>query len=163
MLWNAPTEKNLANGALERKPWDVGNQLWAGARLKQSDYYEPILGIIFLRFAVMHLSARRAVLEKTEASSRRESKADTPTAYQAEGVLFLASGARFGDQLRLPEGADIGEALNEVMKTIERDNPQMTGVLPKGYRSSIPVCSASCCCQCCVRKPPNVIYGTFSN
>lgn len=134
MLWTAPTEKNLANDTLERKLWDAANQLWAGAGLKQSDYSEPILGLIFLRFAEVRFSARRAVLEKAGASSRRGSKADEPTSYHAEGVLFLASGARFAELLQLPEGADIGKALNEAMKTIERDNPQMAGVLPKGYQ-----------------------------
>lgn len=62
----------------------------------------------------------------------RGSKVDDPTAYHAEGVLFLASGARFAELLQLPEGTDIGKALNEAMKVIERDNPQMAGVLPKG-------------------------------
>lgn len=125
MLWTAPTEKNLANDTLERKLWDAANQLWTGAGLKQSDYSEPILGLIFLRFAEVHFSARRAVLEKAGASSCRGSKADEPASYHAEGVLFLASNARFAELLQLPEGADIGKALNEAMKTIERDNPQM--------------------------------------
>ncbi|MCB1208417.1 MAG: SAM-dependent DNA methyltransferase, partial [Verrucomicrobiales bacterium] len=134
MQWIAPTEKNLANDTLERKLWDAANQLWAGAGLKQSDYSEPILGLIFLRFAEVRFSARRAELEKTGASARRGSKVDDPTAYHAEGVLFLASGARFAELLQLPEGTDIGKALNEAMKVIERDNPQMAGVLPKGYQ-----------------------------
>jgi len=135
MQWIAPTEKNLATDTLERKLWDAANQLWAGAGLKQSDYSEPILGLIFLRFAEVRFTARRAELEKAGASARRGSKVDDPTAYHAEGVLFLASGARFAELLQLPEGTDIGKALNEAMKVIERDNPQMAGVLPKGYQA----------------------------
>lgn len=134
MIWIAPTEKDTATDTLEKRLWSAANQLWAGAGLKQSDYSEPILGLIFLRFAEVRFSARRAELEKAGASARRGSKVDDPTAYHAEGVLFLASGARFADLLQLPEGTDIGKALNEAMKVIERDNPQMAGVLPKGYQ-----------------------------
>jgi type I restriction enzyme M protein len=134
MQWIAPTEKDLATDTLEKRLWSAANQLWAGAGLKQSDYSEPILGLIFLRFAEVRFSARRAELEKAGASARRGSKVDDPTAYHAEGVLFLASGARFAELLQLPEGTDIGKAVNEAMKAIERDNPHMAGVLPKGYQ-----------------------------
>ncbi len=134
MIWTAPSEKDLATDTLEKRLWSAANQLWAGAGLKQSDYSEPILGLIFLRFAEVRFSARRTELEKAGASARRGSKVDDPTAYHAEGVLFLASGARFAELLQLPEGTDIGKAVNEAMKAIERDNPHMAGVLPKGYQ-----------------------------
>jgi type I restriction enzyme M protein len=134
MQWIAPTEKDTATDTLEKRLWSAANQLWAGAGLKQSDYSEPILGLIFLRFAEVRFGALRAELEKAGASARRGSKVDDPTAYHAEGVLFLDAGARFAELLQLPEGTDIGKALNEAMKVIERDNPQMAGVLPKGYQ-----------------------------
>jgi len=145
MQWIAPTEKDTATDTLEKRLWSAANQLWAGAGLKQSDYSEPILGLIFLRFAEVRFSARRAALlpspsgrgtegEGAVTSSRRGNRAEDPTAYHSEGVLFLASGARFAELLQLPEGTDIGKALNEAMKVIERDNPQMAGVLPKGYQ-----------------------------
>lgn len=134
MQWIAPTEKDTATDTLEKRLWAAANQLWAGAGLKQSDYSEPILGLIFLRFAEVRFGALRAELEKAGASARRGSKVEDPTAYHAEGVLFLDAGARFAELLQLPEGTDIGKALNEAMKVIERDNPQMAGVLPKGYQ-----------------------------
>ena len=144
MQWIAPTEKDTATDTLEKRLWAAANQLWAGAGLKQSDYSEPILGLIFLRFAEVRFNARRAALlpspsgrgqgEGAVTSSRRGNRAEDPTAYHAEGVLFLAAGARFAELLQLPEGTDIGKALNEAMKVIERDNPQMAGVLPKGYQ-----------------------------
>lgn len=151
MIWIAPTEKDTATDTLEKRLWAAANQLWAGAGLKQSDYSEPILGLIFLRFAEVRFNARRAELsghpspqsspsgrggegEGAVTSSRRGNRAEDPTAYHAEGVLFLDAGARFAELLQLPEGTDIGKALNEAMKVIERDNPQMAGVLPKGYQ-----------------------------
>jgi type I restriction enzyme M protein len=83
MQWIAPPEKDLASDTLEKKLWSAANQLWAGAGLKQSDYSEPILGLIFLRFAEVRFLARRAVVETGSVSSRRGSKVEDPTAYHA--------------------------------------------------------------------------------
>jgi len=134
MQWIAPSEKDTATDTLEKRLWAAANQLWAGAGLKQSDYSEPILGLIFLRFAEVRFMGRRAELEKTSASSRRGSKVDDPASYIEQNVLYLPAGARFAELLQLPEGTDIGKAVNEAMKAIERDNPHMAGVLPKGYQ-----------------------------
>jgi type I restriction enzyme M protein len=134
MQWIAPSEKDTATDTLEKRLWSAANQLWAGAGLKQSDYSEPILGLIFLRFAEVRFMGRRAELEKTSASSRRGSKVDDPASYIEQNVLYLPAGARFAELLQLPEGTDIGKAVNEAMKAIERDNPHMAGVLPKGYQ-----------------------------
>jgi type I restriction enzyme M protein len=74
MLWVAPSEKDADASTLEKRLWDAANQLWAGAGLKQSEYSEPILGLIFLRFAEVRFIVQRAKLEKAGASSRRGSR-----------------------------------------------------------------------------------------
>ena len=114
--------------------WDAANQLWAGAGLKQSEYSEPVLGLIFLRFAEVRFSAQRAKLEQTSSSSRRGSRLDEPAAYHADGILYLPAASRFDHLLNLPEGTNIGQTVNDAMRAIERDNPHMAGVLPKGYQ-----------------------------
>jgi type I restriction enzyme M protein len=72
-------------------------------------------------------------LETSSASSRRGSRVDDPTAYQAEGVLFLPATSRFDYLLSLPEASDIGAKVNEAMRDIEKNNSQLSGVLPKTY------------------------------
>lgn len=67
MQWIAPSEKDLATDTLEKRLWSAANQLWAGAGLKQSDYSEPILGLIFLRFAEVRFNAD-FINEKTKRS-----------------------------------------------------------------------------------------------
>jgi type I restriction enzyme M protein len=67
-----------------------------------------------------------------QASGRRKiSKTD----YQARGVLYIPDKARFGRLLDLPEGTDIGMAINEAMKAIEAENEDLKGVLPKTYNA----------------------------
>src|SRR6266852_1987478 len=133
MHWIAPSEKDAANGTLEKRLWDAADQFRANSGLTAAQYSQPVLGLIFLRFAEVRFAAQRAKLDKTSASSRRGSRLDDPGAYHAEGVLYLTPEARFDHLLALPEGADVGKAVNDAMRDIEKHNPQLVGVLPKTY------------------------------
>ena len=134
MIWIAPSEKDQAAGTLENRLWGAADQLRANSGLTSAQYSQPVLGLIFLRFAEIRFVARRAVLEKKAVGGRRGSRLDEPDAYQAEGVLYLTPNARFDHLLRLAEGKDVGKALNEAMREIEKHNPQLAGVLPKTYQ-----------------------------
>ena len=109
----------------------AADELRANSGLTSAQYSQPVLGLIFLRFAEVRFLTQLAVLEKQAAGGRRGSRVDDPTAYQAEGILYLTPPARFDYILRLPEGSDVGKAVNKAMRDIEAKNPQLTGVLPK--------------------------------
>jgi type I restriction enzyme M protein len=47
--------------------------------------------------------------------------------------MYVPEEARFGRLLRLPEGEDIGRAINEAMRAIEAENEELRDVLPKNY------------------------------
>jgi type I restriction enzyme M protein len=134
MKWIAPPKKDDDNGTLEKRLWDAADQFRANSGLTAQQYSQPVLGLIFLRFAeVRFLACRAALGKKSSGSSRRGSRLDDPAAYHAEGVLFLAPNARFDYLLKLPEGTNAGKAVNEAMRDIEKQNPQLAGVLPKTY------------------------------
>jgi type I restriction enzyme M protein len=133
LRWIAPAEKDATTASLEQGLWDAADQFRANSGLKAQEYSGPILGLIFLRFADVRFAAQRAKLEKAGASSRRGSRVDELAAYHAEGVLYLAPEARFEHLLTLPEAADIGAKVNAAMRDIEKQNPQLAGVLPKTY------------------------------
>lgn len=140
MKWVAPTEKNEAQSALEKRLWDAADQLRANSKLTSAQYSQPVLGLIFLRFADARFSARRTELEKNASeSSRRASPVDDPAAYHAERVVFLPEGSRYDELLEFPEGGrggkTLGQAVNDAMTAIERENPQLAGVLPRGYQT----------------------------
>ena len=135
MRWVAPTEKDEANHQLEKRLWAAADQFRANSGLKAGEYSGPVLGLIFLRFAEARFAKRRAELEKAGASPRRgNSRIDDPKAYMAEGVLYLTPSARFEHLLRLPEGGNVGRAVNEAVADIEKHNPQLAGVLPRNYQ-----------------------------
>lgn len=133
MQWIAPSEKDAATDALEKRLWDAADQLRANSGLNAAQYSTPVLGLIFLRFADVRFAKIRAGLEKMASSSRRGSRVDEPAAYHAEGVLYLTPNARFETLLHLPEGSNAGKTINEAMRDIEKHNPQLAGVLPKTY------------------------------
>jgi type I restriction enzyme M protein len=133
MKWVAPSEKDTASDTLEKRLWAAADQLRANSKLTSAQYSQPVLGLIFLRFAEVRFAVQRTKLEKAAGSSRRGSRIDEAAAYHAEGVLYLRAKARYDHLLTLPEGSDVGQAVNEAMRDIEKQNPQLAGVLPKSY------------------------------
>jgi len=131
--WVAPSAKDSATATLEKRLWDAADQLRANSGLSPQQYSGPVLGLIFLRFAEVRFAKRRSELEKQAAGGRRGSRVDDPNAYTAEGIIFLTPEARFDFLLKLPEGVNVGSKVNDTMRAVERDNPQLAGVLPKTY------------------------------
>ena len=58
MKWIAPTERDVANNTLERNLWDAADQFRANSGLTSAQYSQPILGLIFLRFAEARFTIR---------------------------------------------------------------------------------------------------------
>ena len=133
MIWVAPSEKDHDSEALEKRLWAAADQLRANSGLTSQQYSQPVLGLIFLRFAEVRFSVRRSDLEKAASSSRRGSRVDEPSAYHAEGVLYLSPNARFDYLLALPEWEAVGKALSDAIRDIEKNNPSLASVLPKTY------------------------------
>jgi type I restriction enzyme M protein len=116
---------------IEKKLWSSADELRANSNLKASEYSVPVLGLIFLRFADARFSqVERELAAALPVGSRRAvGKSD----YQARGVMYLPPQARYGYLLKLPEGENIGQAINEAMHAIEAENDELKGVLPKSY------------------------------
>ena len=47
MHWIAPSEKDTANEALEKRLWNAADQLRANSGLTSAQYSQPVLGLIF--------------------------------------------------------------------------------------------------------------------
>lgn len=123
---------NKNNGELEKKLWQAADNLRANSKLKSHEYSVPVLGLIFLRFVDSKFTKVEKELKERYAGSR-SGGALMPEHFQAEGVMYLPEEARYSYLLNLPESADIGKAINEAMKLIEKFNKELEGVLPKTY------------------------------
>jgi len=115
---------------LEDRLWDAADQLRANSHLKSSEYSIPVLGLIFLRYADVKFAHADEQLKAKFANKRRSITRDD---YQELSVVYLPEKARWNHLLHLPEGADIGKALNDAMTDIEKENEDLRGILPKNY------------------------------
>ena len=81
MQWIAPSERAPMPRRWNRL-WAAADQLRANSGLTSVQYSQPVLGLIFLRFAEVRFQTRLAALEKQATGGRRGSRVDDPTAYQ---------------------------------------------------------------------------------
>jgi type I restriction enzyme M protein len=100
---------------IENRLWDTADELRANSNLKASEFANPVLGLIFLRYADFKFTTAEEKLKK-QATGRRSIGPDD---YIAECGLYLPDQSRFSALLQLPEGSDIGRAVNDAMREIE--------------------------------------------
>jgi len=117
------------HSAAEKRLWEAADQFRANSDLKSSEYAVPVLGLIFLRYADHRFTHAEKELVGKGSGRRKIGKED----YQAKGVMYLPPKARFSYLLALPEGENIGKAINEAMKAVEAENVDLKGVLPRTY------------------------------
>jgi len=127
---------------LENRLWEAADHMRANSPLRLNEFAEPVLGLIFLKFAgVRHNIVAEEIAEerkkKTKSHSGASVSRERPVSsadYHARGVLFVPEKARFSYLIELPEGADMGKAVNDAMKEIEAENKELVGILPKTFQ-----------------------------
>jgi type I restriction enzyme M protein len=107
----------------------AANQLWTNSNLRPDQYAQPVLALIALR----QMEAKFEVVHAELAPKYKGRLKTAPADYQARGAVFLPENARFSRLLALPGNADLGTELNAAMKAIADANPDLAGVLPRGY------------------------------
>lgn len=117
------------NSELEKKLWNAADELRANSNLTSNQYSTPVLGLIFLKYADARFAAAKNELDKKDTGRRKISKID----YQERGVMYLPEEARFSRLIELPEGSNIGKAINDAMRAVEEENDDLKDVLPKTY------------------------------
>jgi len=127
---------------LENRLWEAADHMRANSPLRLNEFAEPVLGLIFLKFAgVKHSKTEKEVAEerkkKTKSHGGASVSRERPVSsadYHARGVLFVPEKARFSYLIELPEGTDMGRAVNDAMKEIEAENKELAGILPKTFQ-----------------------------
>ena len=117
-------------GVVESRLWAAADQLWANSNLKPSEYSTPVLGLIFLRYADHRFTEAEKKIGPIGTAKPGGRRAVSKADYQAQGVLALPKDARFSVLQKLPEAADLAQAVNNAMKAIEAENEELKDVLP---------------------------------
>ncbi|MDR3478589.1 MAG: class I SAM-dependent DNA methyltransferase [Gammaproteobacteria bacterium] len=119
---------------LQEKLWASAQQLRANGSLKLNEISEPILGLIFLKFAdVRFKRVKKNIVAEQSATYSVRSRPVTPDHYKAQGVLYIPERSTYSYLMNLSEGENLGKAINEAMKTIEEQNRELAGILPQNY------------------------------
>ena len=83
----------------ERTLWSTADTLWANTGLKPSEYAEPVLSLVFLRFADVRFAQRTAEIMK-----KPPRMGVKPSHYHEVRVPFLPERARYDWLLQVPAG-----------------------------------------------------------
>lgn len=120
---------------LQERLWAAAEHLRANGSIKLNEMSEPILGLIFLKFAEVRFNKAKKELEQASSPKVGRVRAINSDDYKAHGVLYIPKEATFSYLLSLPESSDLGKAIDDAMASIEKENQELAGVLPTNYRS----------------------------
>lgn len=106
--------------------------LRAGAHLAANKYGQPILGLIFLRYADVLFKQHKEKIDQEyeQFKGTRMEKAYKDIAIEQCG-FFLPECAYFDYINNAPDDANKAVLVKNAMEAIEKENPTMAGVLPK--------------------------------
>ncbi|WP_318244825.1 type I restriction-modification system subunit M [Microbacterium pullorum] len=110
--------------------WTAADELRANSKLTPGQYRDPVLGLVFLAYAENRFEEVRGEVEANRSTRNPAQPAD----YKAKSVLYVPEESRLTRIVELPEGEDIGKAVDEAIKAIEAANPELKDILPRGYQ-----------------------------
>src|SRR5688572_3982187 len=120
---------------LESDLWEAADNLRANSKLTSSDYFMPVLGVIFLRHAANRFDDAQRQIESDQATGRMPKRKVLPADYIARRSLFLPAQARYDSIMEKAavSGTDLPKLVTEAMTAIEAVFEPLRGVLPKDY------------------------------
>jgi len=119
---------------LESRLWEAADQLRANSKLTSTEYYMPVLGLIFLRHAYNRFLVVEQEVTKTLPTRGGITRTITKDDFARKSALFLPEQSRYDYLLNLPADKDKGKAIEEAMEAIENTHDNLKGVLPNEYQ-----------------------------
>ena len=98
-----------------------------------AEYKHVVLGLIFLKYISDAFEERHAQLEREQSEG---ADPEDPDEYRAESIFWVPREARWSHLKAQARQPTIGQLVDDAMAAIERDNPALKDVLPKGLRPS---------------------------
>ena len=120
--------------------WHSADILRQGAHLGANKYEQPILELIFLRYADIKYKQHKNEIEE-EFNKRRGSRTEKSIKQISieKCGFFLPETAYFDKVNNAPDTSEKANLVKNAMEAIELENPSMSGVLPKEvYGSLVP-------------------------
>lgn len=116
------------NLGFENQLWEMADKMRGRMGVKDSEYGNVVLGLIFLKYISDSFEERY-----NELVAEGDGFEEDPDAYAEDNVFYVPKEARWEfikSQARL---SSIGKIIDDAMVEIEKNNPTLKGVLPKTY------------------------------
>lgn len=115
--------------------WEAADNLRANSKLTSSDYFMPVLGVIFLRHATNRFNLAKSQIEADQAQGKMPKRKVLPADYIARRALYLPENAHYDwiMQQASSGGVDLPKLITAAMTAIEESFEPLRGVLPKDY------------------------------
>lgn len=118
--------------------WHSADILRAGAHLAANKYGQPILGLIFLRYADILYKQHKLEIEEEYNRLKGGRMEKTIKEISIEKCGFYLPECAYYDFLNdSPDDRNKAKLVKKAMETIEEENPKMEGVLPKEVYSQL--------------------------
>jgi type I restriction enzyme M protein len=102
--------------------WEAADNLRANSKLTSSDYFMPVLGVIFLRHAADRFDAATRQIESDKASGKMPKRKVLPEDYIRRRALWLPEEARYDwiMEKAATSGSDLPRLITDAMTAIEK-------------------------------------------
>jgi type I restriction enzyme M protein len=124
----AKNSDSTANLGFEAKLWAAADAL--RNNMDAAEYKHVVLGLIFLKYISDAFEAKHAELVGQRGQGADPEDRDE---YRASGIFWVPKEARWRQLKASAPQPSIGTLVDDAMSAIERDNPMLTGVLPKDF------------------------------
>lgn len=125
---------NLQLKQLETELWSSADNLRANSKLTAAEYKDPLLGLILLRYAQNRFEQAKVEIEANIPEKRGTKRAADKDDFKGSNALWLDEESRYDYLVDLPEGSQIGEAVNNAMLIAL----QFSGHIFNGSKKGVP-------------------------
>ena len=117
--------------AIEKRLWTAADTLRANSNYASNEYFLPVMGLIFLRHAYSRYLGVKDEIEASLPSRGGKKRPLTKEDFSEKSAIFLRPPAQFDSLVALTDSDDRARAITQAMESIEADNENLRGVLPK--------------------------------
>lgn len=135
------SQKNSQGVDIKKELWKAADKLRGS--IDPSEYKYIVLGLIFLKYVSDVFYQKREKIEKKVSEEFFVRDQETKNyylgqkdPYKAEGVFYIPEKARWDFLISKASQGNVGKYIDEAMKAIEEENPELKEILPKIYSAA---------------------------
>ena len=117
--------------AIEKRLWSAADTLRANSKLASNEYFMPVMGLVFLRYAYSrYLKAKEEIIASLPKRADGATPPLTIADFGKKSAIYLRPIAQYDYLVALPDKEDRAKAIIDAMESIEEDYQTLKGVLP---------------------------------